>query len=179
MGREVRRVPADWVHPKNERGRFIPLYGRSYSASAARWDKLNAMHAAGFQEDFGNGGVDKDAWEPLSDDVKLKYPTYAEYDGQRPVPEDYMPDWPESERTHWQMYENTTEGTPISPVCETPEQLARWLADNGASAFGYQTATYERWLGMILRGWAPSMVVENGEVKSGVEFVTQDSGEPK
>ena len=26
MGREVRRVPADWQHPKDARGRFIPLF---------------------------------------------------------------------------------------------------------------------------------------------------------
>ena len=45
---------------------------------------------------------------------------------------------PIEERTHYQMYETCTEGTPISPVMETPENLARWLADNGASAFGGQ-----------------------------------------
>lgn len=26
MGREVRRVPANWEHPKDERGNFIPLF---------------------------------------------------------------------------------------------------------------------------------------------------------
>ncbi len=72
----------------------------------------------------------------------------------------------------WQMWETTSEGSPISPVCETPEGLARWLADNGASSFGHDTATYEQWLGMITAGWAPSAVLEGGVMKSGVEAVS-------
>lgn len=49
--------------------------------------------------------------------------SYEEYAGPRPDASDYMPDWPEAERTHYQMYENTSEGTPISPVMATPEDL--------------------------------------------------------
>lgn len=56
------------------------------------------------------------------------------------------------------MYENTSEGTPISPVFETPEALARWLADNNASAFGGMGATYEQWLATCREGFAPSAV---------------------
>jgi len=54
----------------------------------------------------------------------------------------------------WQMWENTSEGSPISPVFDTPEELARWLADNKASAFGDMTATYEQWLRTIESGGA-------------------------
>jgi len=72
----------------------------------------------------------------------------------------------------WQMWETTSEGSPISPVFETPEELAQWLADNNASSFGSCTATYEQWLKMIKdSGWAMSAVLMNGEVKSGVEAV--------
>ena len=63
---------------------------------------------------------------------------------------DVMPDWPDAERTHYQMYEDTTEGTPISPVCATPEELARWLVDHHASFFGGMETSYEHWLGIIL-----------------------------
>ena len=63
---------------------------------------------------------------------------------------DIMPDWPETERTHYQMYEDTTDGTPISPVCATPEELARWLVDHHAGFFGDMEATYDYWLGLIL-----------------------------
>jgi hypothetical protein len=79
-----------------------------------------------------------------------------------------MPDFGET-ATHYQMYETCSEGTPISPVCETPEELARWLADNGASAFARMTATYEQWLATIRQGGAPSAVIRNGVIRSGVE----------
>lgn len=70
----------------------------------------------------------------------------------------------------WQAWETTSEGSPISPVFATPEDLARWLADTGASSFGSRTATYEQWLKFIQGpGWAPSAVSQGGEFKSGVE----------
>ena len=67
-----------------------------------------------------------------------------------------------------------SEGTPISPVLESPEALARWLADNNASAFGYQTATYEQWLATCLSGSAPSAIfsARTGLV-SGVEYMAE------
>lgn len=73
----------------------------------------------------------------------------------------------------WQMWENTSEGSPISIVCKTPEELAQWLADNDISSFGSYTATYGQWLGMINAGYAPSMVIENGTMKSGVEAMSE------
>lgn len=94
---------------------------------------------------------------------------------------DVMPDWPEAERTHLQMYETCSEGTPISPVCATAEELARWLADNGASAFGNRTATYEQWLATIRRGSAVSAVfTPSTGFRSGVEaFGDIDNGPRK
>ena len=99
MGREVRRVPADWQHPKGNNGRYLPLGTR---------------------------------------------------EGLRPTPR--MPTWPEAERTHWQMYETTTAGTPLSPPCATPEALAKWLADHHADAGAGMTATEPEWLAMIEAG---------------------------
>lgn len=72
--------------------------------------------------------------------------TYEQWAGQRPHKDDYMPDWPAEQRTHLMMYEDTTEGTPISPAFKTPEELARWLVDNKASACGSDTGSYEDWL---------------------------------
>lgn len=82
-----------------------------------------------------------------------------------------MPEWKPEERTHYQMYEDTTEGTPISPVMESPEALARWLVDNRASVFGMGTqASYEQWLWLCNGGWAPDLVVntEKQTVQPGV-----------
>jgi hypothetical protein len=97
---------------------------------------------------------------------------FEEWDGGPPVAENYMPYWPENERTHYQMYETTSEGTPISPVMKRPEELARWLVKHKASACGCDGATYEEWLSMIIgSGWAPTMVKVNGTLISGVSFV--------
>ncbi len=71
----------------------------------------------------------------------------------------------------WQMWETTSEGSPISPVFSTPEELAKWLSDTGASSFGRMTATYDEWLGMIKVGWAPSAVLHDGVLESGVSAV--------
>ena len=73
----------------------------------------------------------------------------------------------------WQMWEDTSEGSPISPIFDNPEDLARWLTDTGASAFGGQTADYEAWLKAVIRGYSPSAVMTISEqemkLQSGVE----------
>lgn len=75
----------------------------------------------------------------------------------------------------WQMWETVSDGSPISPVFETPEKLARWLADTNAPSFGYHTATYEQWLGMIKFGWAPSMAHDGERLMSGVEHIAKEA----
>lgn len=80
------------------------------------------------------------------------------------------PDWPEDERTHYQMYETTTEGTPISPVLASPEMVAHWCAANGAGACGGSTASYEAWLCVARGSPAPTAAVVPGRgMVSGVE----------
>ena len=37
MGREVRMVPADWRHPKDARGNYMPLLGGPWSKHVAEW----------------------------------------------------------------------------------------------------------------------------------------------
>lgn len=68
----------------------------------------------------------------------------------------------------YQMWETTSEGSPISPPFATAEELARWLADTHASAFGGESATFEQWMRMIVLGWAPSAVMDAGGFRSGV-----------
>ena len=165
MGREVRRVPAGWQHPKewswNAHGmrveRFKPLYpGDKYQSRVDKWDEECAKWRRGEFPDYA--------------DAEDRQKCYEQWAGQRPHRDDYMPNWPEAERTHYMMYEDTSEGTPISPAFETPEELARWLTDNNASAFGSQGASYEGWLRVAKGGYAPSAVsVGGGPLMSGVE----------
>ncbi len=156
MGREVRRVPAHWEHPMDAKGHYIPLFDDSFAEAAERWDSDAALFAQGKRRDWTDDTKIVDLGDVQSE-------TYAEYNGERPVESDYMPDWPEAERTHWQMYENVSEGTPISPVMATPEELARWLADNKANAGAGATASYEAWLATVHRGFAFSMMGIPGE----------------
>jgi non-ribosomal peptide synthetase component F len=154
MSREVRMVPANWVHPKQSNGRFQPMHDQNYTERLAEWEAEKAKWDSG---DFPEWGSE--------DNRKL---TYEEWDGEAPKPENYMPSFKPEEKTHYMMYETTTEGTPISPAFATKEELAHWLTDTGASAFGATTATYEQWLTTINRGWAMSAVSIKGEVVSGV-----------
>jgi hypothetical protein len=147
MGREVRKVPADWQHPKNERGHYQPLFdGSAYERRKKEW--LDTLAEKGLQETL-------------------------EYHGNPPNTDDYMPVWTEEEKTHLMMYEDTTEGTPISPAFKTPEELARWLADSNASAFGSDGATYEQWLATISDGFAVSLVMDSNGLRSGVAFAAE------
>ena len=171
MGREVRRVPKDWEHPKHECGpsvgNHIPLHDGSYEAIAREWEEECAKWCTGWRPDCADAEDQKRPNTALA---------FAHWHGDRPTPGEYMPDWPEEERTHLQMYDVVTEGTPISPVMETPEALARWLTDNGASSLEHDTATYEQWLRVCRGGLAPSMVMDSKGLRSGVEALG-DAGE--
>jgi hypothetical protein len=174
MGREVRMVPADWEHPKYREdtaphehavGRYIPLFDGSYEEAAREWDKGWEKWQEGLVEDYSATGP---GWRPV--DQKYHDMRYTDYAGSRPSPDGYMPTWPEGIATHYRMYETTSEGTPISPAFETPEALARWLADTGASSFAGMTATYEQWLAVARGGYAPSAVLSENGLESGVAY---------
>ena len=143
MGREVRRVPADWAHPCNEQGKYKPLFpGEDYADAA--YDFLEKANTDGLQ-----CAIDK-------------------Y-GEAPDLKDYMPNWPVAQRTHYMMYEDATEGTPLSPAFATPEALAQWLVETGANAFAGQPASYEAWMRIARGGWAPSMVFDKQGLRLGAE----------
>jgi hypothetical protein len=73
----------------------------------------------------------------------------------------------------WQMWETTSEGSPTSPVCDSPEELAHWLTDSGASTFAGMTTTYKRWLAMIRAGSSVASTVAIGDqLVSGVDAVS-------
>ncbi len=161
MGRLIRMVPEHWEHPKDKDGHYIPLFDR-FKKEEARWIEENAQWSKGLMRDFYNKG-----WE--STEGRHLEMTYIEWTDEKPEAKDYMPDWAEEEKTHMQMYENTSEGTPLSPPMNDPEKLAQYLFDNKASAFGDMKATKEQWLATIKAGSAPSAIKENGVLISGVE----------
>lgn len=151
MGREVRRVPADWHHPcvanGPHAGCYIPLYdGRRYAPELEAWLEGARKWSEGYRVEWDLNGRPC-GWEPR-DGTQLEE-SYEEWAGDVPERRWYTPDWPEEERTHWQMYNTTSEGTPMTPPLATPEELAQWCVDHRVSTFADWTTDYETWLSII------------------------------
>ena len=108
-------------------------------------------------------GLDPETWGRCS---ACKGEAYSEaYPGQNADIEAWEPTDP-PEGDGWQMWEDVSEGSPISPVFDAPGPLARWLADHET----YPKATYDQWLATIHDGWAPSFIFSPATgVISGVE----------
>lgn len=163
MGREIRRVPADWQHPKSkeyipsrdpfgdgkwvETDRYRPLYDRDYDSAAQAWL------------------VEFDQWRagthPYQD---ADTPYYWDYDS--PPDKDTCRErkWTEAEATHYQIYETVTEGTPISPVFATLSELVEWCVKQGYSRHAAEKFAEQ--------GWVPSMIIDTrrGIVAEGIEI---------
>jgi hypothetical protein len=149
MGRHVRRVPADWQHPRDDQGQFVPLFnGEDFERRLRTWE---AGAAAWAQGEF-----------PACAHAGHRQEPYEKWAGARPSPQRYMPCWDPAVCTHYVMYETTTEGTPISPVMESEEALARWLADHGASLSERDVADYATWLAIVQDRWTPSLQLPGG-----------------
>ena len=51
MGRELRHVPADWAHPKNDQGYWHPQHERLYRVAAAEYAEALAKWESGEDPD--------------------------------------------------------------------------------------------------------------------------------
>lgn len=142
MGREIRRVPMDWEHPKDERGDYHPLFDEPFVEAFARWSQE--------RQDWLD---DKDGERTR---VQDKYyggrdVTYEEWDDGPPDPDYYRPAWPEGAELGFVMYETVTEGTPVSPIFKTLHELEDWLVEQGLSP--------ENASAFCAAGWVPSFVM--------------------
>lgn len=151
------------------------------SRTGWRWDFNREYHLTGYQgsQDSEPTIHQFDGGITVRDDDHLHELLTARHTEERPDPSDFMPDFSQmpDDEMGLCMYETTSEGTPMSPTFRTPEELARWLADTGASTFGYSTGTYEQWLSVCRGGWAPSAVyTPQTGVASGVEFMARTEG---
>ena len=139
MGREVRRVPANWEHPRNERGQYKSLYDEDFETAARAW--LDDAIA------WDNGTHEDLVKEP---ELKQKYPFFWQWAVSPPDADYYRPRWTEEEATHYQVYETVSEGTPVSPVFATLDEMVHWLIGQGYS----EHAARE----FAKSGWAPTMM---------------------
>jgi hypothetical protein len=151
LSRKVRRVPMDWQHPTDERGDFVPLLGRDWATEAEQWDREKA--------EWDRGEY------PYYADEASKAMTFEAWDGPRPVPEDYMPVFPADAELGICMYEDVTEGTPISPVYPDSEQgrsdMAEYLAAHPAGISDGMTA--DDWLAVI-GGYLVTKDIHTGKI---------------
>lgn len=142
MSREVRPVALDWEHPR--------LPG-TYSDGSPRYLGLNSRESLRFRLEWN-----------------AKHPD--DEDAQEPVDlSEYMPEIPEGTPYGWQLYETVSEGSPVSPVCATKDELAAWMSSPAA---GRERVSPDVAAKFVKEGWAPSffMSPQTGFV-SGVEWV--------
>jgi hypothetical protein len=128
MSREVRPVALDWEHPRA---------GGTYSDGSPRYIGLHSREDLRFRLEWNaEHPDDEDAREPI--DLS-----------------EYMPEIPEGTPHGLQYYETVSEGSPISPVCATKEELAAWLSSSEAGRDRMAPDVAARF---VAQGWAPSFV---------------------
>lgn len=114
MGREIRKVPKGWEHPRNKLGHFQPLHDRTYREAAERWLSECLEWSEGKSE------YQKDL------DIKAKYQFFWDWSGSPPNEKYYRPEF-SAPADCFQIYENVSEGTPCSPVFESIEGMIDWM----------------------------------------------------
>jgi len=81
-------------------------------------------------------------------------------------------DWEKSDG--YQVWQDVSEGGPVSPVFLKPKDLAKWMEENDDSVT--RDTTYEGWLSFIKEGGsAPSMIMNGQGIKSGVAMFNNDN----
>ena len=135
------------------------LAGRSPSMEIVGHDSIDAWHAE--DKVIKAEGLDSEVWGICQ---------HCEGGGIDPSVIEAYEAW---ERTSppvgdgYQIWETVSEGSPISPVFATPEELADWMFINGTNLDS--GISKEQWLKFITVGWAPSLVGDKNGVRSGVE----------
>lgn len=171
-------VPANWEHPQKEEYNFrTGLYEKRYkpmrdSTFVERMDEWIAEYTLWKQ------GQHPDQLNGRASDYG--YTEYTEWAGGPPDPDEYRPAWSPEEMTWVQVYETVSEGTPVTPPFATREELVEYLVENGdfwdqsRRKEGCTVMNCEPWSREAAQkfvfgsGWAPSLVVIDGEIKSGV-----------
>ncbi len=146
MGREIRKVPPNWVHPRDS-GFYLPLHEKTYKTACEEW--IKEFHE--FEKDKPEG-----------------YDYYWEYESPPPDIDDGWIPYEETEATWFQVYETVSEGTPLTPPFETEEELIDYLVNVGADHDGkVSRAAAERFV--LHDKYAPSMTFNNGIITTGIE----------
>jgi hypothetical protein len=154
MGREIRRVPKDWQHPKKEDGSYHPMFDDNFDESLKTWLQEYELWKSGEHPD-------QKKWP------EEKNKPYHAWAGGPPDPKYYNHN--KNEKVWFQMYETVSEGTPVTPPFETKEELVNYLTQNGT--FWDSTCwKKENAESFVNSGWAPSGIVTNGRVYTAIDM---------
>lgn len=168
MGREIRKVPADWEHPRYDDdtapnssrvGDYKPLRDEDYASASEAWMAGLDAWRRGERDEFSSDG----------------YRFFWEYHGN-PPDHDYWRErvWTEAEATHFQMYETVSEGTPLTPPMASLEALADYLVEHG-DFWGQKRGTHSYDRGEKPTKWsreAANRFVQSGYAPSLVTMVS-------
>jgi hypothetical protein len=171
MGREIRRVPPNWEHPKGNRRNgdidYLPMYDQEFEASAREWlDNCIAW-------DNGTHSDLKDKPEH-----KIDCPYFWQWDGNPPDADYYRPKFTE-EPTWYQVYETVSEGTPVTPPFATKEELVNYLVEHGDfwQQRKWNDRFTERWcLDAEKPGWDREAAEQFVEMEWAPSFMISPSG---
>ena len=161
MGREIRKVKKGWEHPKDSKGVYIPMYDEWYEDALNEWIVNHKLWIAGNHED------------QLNNESCRKYKYYAEWVDNPPDIESYRKEkWKATDEMWFQMYENVSEGTPVTPAFKTKKELAEYLIDTGNSYDGKWTK--EQAYGFIESEYCPSLIMNSSGVHKGKEIFNKE-----
>lgn len=163
MGREIRMVPPEWTHPKNDRGRMQPMYDRQFENVFAHWlsdfDRIRDDDLTDIERECYTG------------DGKMALAEWLRDEGIPPDPSYYRP-WKLEDATWVQVWETVSEGTPVTPPFATKNELIDYLVAGGDDwdreirRGGYSR---EQATAFVNAGWAPSMVSVDGQIFNAIE----------
>lgn len=175
MGREVRRVPPNWEHPRwtaeettdsKKIGKYKSMHDEDYETARQTWlSELEQWHHGSHHHQLYLKNTYGEDSEDFQGTINGEY-DYWEYNSP-PDRDSCRPKFTE-EPTWYQLYQTVSEGTPVSPAFETQEELARYLSENGD--FWYQNdqkegrssfrskPTFEQAIAMVDSEWSPSLV---------------------
>jgi hypothetical protein len=143
MSREIRKVPENWEHPKKSNGEYHPMHDEFYGDVLNEWIENNKKWADGTHQDL----IDNPA-------LKEEYPFFSMWSDDAPDVAYYQTvKYPAEQLTHIQLYEDCSEGTPVSPVFKADEfeKLCEYAAEN-CTTFADFKASKEDWMKMLEDG---------------------------
>ncbi len=183
MGVELRRVPSGWEHPTESDYSLRGGIRLAYQPPAGeKFRSLNDDDWAGAMRDWWHDRIVSWAMRALwywpsifgwcDPPVMVRHPP-----DESDKPPDYWmyrPRWKKRDQTHYQLYQTVSEGSPISPVFATLEELATWAAAQEREVWvGVRGLSYDEWMRFLDCGYAPSMVVSSAGIQSGVEHMAK------